>query len=352
MLFYDELLTIGQEVERIWLQPWTGATLLFALIRYISLLSRPIVLVAFFSPAWTKDSHRRSDYYSAVIMILRVWALWRKDRRILYILGFFYIVQVAFVGMALVYSKRVPLPPFLVGCILTGSSDLHTPTWLMPLFTDTAIFALTILRVVRYSREAKLGPNSILRTFVRDGVLYYFCVFSANLLNTLLYIFATEDLKAIGAGFSQTLTTVVITRLVLNLRSMHKGSMPDETQPCSAHIAAQKMSRLDFVIGSLGNTPNYDDNDGDEHDCNETTSHFTDGSKTLVNGSHSMKHRLRSDHWPAEKAKNSGTAQAPSSGNHNGNLDPYRYSFRMVQHPYRSSYTSRTISSANAVNEL
>lgn len=30
----------------------------------------------------------------------------------------------------------------------------------MPLFTDTAIFALTILRVIRYSKEAKLEPNS------------------------------------------------------------------------------------------------------------------------------------------------------------------------------------------------
>lgn len=89
LVWFFTVLTIGQEVsmessiaitfclqfvqvERIWLQPWTGATLLFALIRYISLLSRPIVLVAFFSPAWTKDVSNTQLFLWCLLIVFTV----------------------------------------------------------------------------------------------------------------------------------------------------------------------------------------------------------------------------------------------------------------------------------------
>jgi hypothetical protein len=40
-------------------------------------------------------------------MMLRVWALWHKDKRIIGILMFFIVVQVAFTGMALGYTRRL-----------------------------------------------------------------------------------------------------------------------------------------------------------------------------------------------------------------------------------------------------
>ncbi|GJJ15527.1 hypothetical protein Clacol_009805 [Clathrus columnatus] len=54
ILIYDHLITFGQEIEQIWTQPWTGATLLFALIRYISTLQRPIITAAFLSAEWSQ----------------------------------------------------------------------------------------------------------------------------------------------------------------------------------------------------------------------------------------------------------------------------------------------------------
>ena len=39
-------------------------------------------------------------------MMLRVYAIWGQDRRILAVLTFFWIVQVAFCSLALVYTQR------------------------------------------------------------------------------------------------------------------------------------------------------------------------------------------------------------------------------------------------------
>jgi hypothetical protein len=85
--------------------------------------------------------------------------------------------------------------------------------------------------------------------FARDGALYFLVMFLANLMNTLIYFvshclpldsprpksfidihlqLAPLDLRALGASFSQLITSVMISRLVLNLRSLsteyHSGS--------------------------------------------------------------------------------------------------------------------------------
>ncbi|KAF8510361.1 hypothetical protein BU17DRAFT_70100 [Hysterangium stoloniferum] len=254
MLLYDYLITLADEIEHVWNQPRSAVTYLFALNRYGSLLQRPVIVASFLSPAWSKNveacqhsvrfSGGSTVAFVAIIMILRVWAIWKKDKRIIAILGVFWVFQVAFSGMALGFSKREPI---------------HSPFWLMPLLTDTTVFALTLLRVFRYSKEAR--ENSLLRLLIRDGALYFLCICSANFLNVVLFLTATEDLKAIGAGFSQVITSVLVSRLVLNLRNVRSeqeatrgGSGRFASPPKSGVDAGVSQNTLgvDEILGALG----------------------------------------------------------------------------------------------------
>ena len=47
ILFYDYLITFGDEVQLFWRRKWTGATVLFILNRYIVLLVHIISLCSF-----------------------------------------------------------------------------------------------------------------------------------------------------------------------------------------------------------------------------------------------------------------------------------------------------------------
>ncbi|EIN08132.1 hypothetical protein PUNSTDRAFT_44735 [Punctularia strigosozonata HHB-11173 SS5] len=47
LLIYDHLLNFGEEVERIWKKPWTGASILFVLNRYLTPLEFIVVMTAF-----------------------------------------------------------------------------------------------------------------------------------------------------------------------------------------------------------------------------------------------------------------------------------------------------------------
>ncbi|KAF8151586.1 hypothetical protein B0H34DRAFT_801292 [Crassisporium funariophilum] len=227
MLIYDHLLTFPREVERIWKQPQTGATFLFLLVRYATLLEFIIIIDAFQDPKWTKDACNRFVQFEGasttvlvglceLIMILRVYAFYGRSTYVLSFLMLLWAVQIAISAIGLNTGFAVPLPPGQAGCILTGTSRIFPSLWVAPLVTDTCIFVLTLWRSRQLLREA--GKTPTLQIFLRDGVMYFFIIFLANLANTVIYIMSPEDLKAVGASFSQLITAVMVSRLVLNLR--------------------------------------------------------------------------------------------------------------------------------------
>jgi hypothetical protein len=136
--------------------------------------------------------------------------------------------------------------------------------WAAPLFTDACIFFLTLWRTARYYRK-KHAHMSTVQLVLRDGTIYFAVIFSANLMNTFIYFLAPEDLKAMGASFSQILTAIMISRLQLNLRRVSRpfeSSVypPDRSGPIEfgarhtpRHAASDKDTETTFFsIGNLG----------------------------------------------------------------------------------------------------
>jgi len=92
--------------------------------------------------------------------------------------------------------------------------------------------------------------------------MYFLVIFMLNLLNTLIFLvsarhrftlphhskmlqLAKEDLKVVGAQFTQLITSIMISRLVLNLRSAKDTiRYGDSTGPSGA---------IRFVAGAVGN---------------------------------------------------------------------------------------------------
>ncbi|KAF8164769.1 hypothetical protein B0H34DRAFT_210510 [Crassisporium funariophilum] len=263
MLIYDHILTFPQELDRIWRQKITGASFLFLLNRYVTPLQFIIILDAFHDPRWTKTACDKFVVFEGastaaligvceLIMILRVYALYGRSWKILTFLMVLWAGQIAVSAAGLHTGFAVPLPPFLVGCILTGSSPLFPSLWVAPLILDSCIFVLTLWRTRRYIRES--GKSPTLHIFMRDGALYFFIIFLANLMNTVIFFASPADLKAIGASFSQLITATMVSRLVLNLRS---ASSP--TSHPSAHgssynrrHARENSFVTHTIVGNLG----------------------------------------------------------------------------------------------------
>ncbi|KAF8992611.1 hypothetical protein BDQ17DRAFT_1369325 [Cyathus striatus] len=234
VFIYDHLLTLPEEVEKIWSQPFSFATLLFYINRYITHCQFIILQVEFYETNWPISVCDRYVKFAGattlclvavaeLIMILRVYALYLGNKYVLVFLLSVLVGQIIVMAWSVHFGIRVPLPPGFPGCVLTGSSSWMTGLWAAPVCTDTCIFLLTVWRAVKYRKNH--GISGTMQIIIRDGTIYFLVIFGANLMNCLIYLLAVEDLKAAGASFSQILTSILITRLQLNLRRNSSGSL-------------------------------------------------------------------------------------------------------------------------------
>ncbi|KIJ36546.1 hypothetical protein M422DRAFT_86236, partial [Sphaerobolus stellatus SS14] len=90
--------------------------------------------------------------------------------------------------------------------------------YVMPLVTDTVIFILTIK--ITNNQLPGMSRTPIIKKIRMSGLIYYGPIFSSNLANLIIFFIAPVDLKAVGASFCISLTSLMVSRLFLNLRSV------------------------------------------------------------------------------------------------------------------------------------
>ncbi|KAG8708924.1 hypothetical protein FRC09_000966 [Ceratobasidium sp. 395] len=83
---------------------------------------------------------------------------------------------------------------------------------------DSIITMLTVYKTTNYMR-INGKRDRLVQVILRDGLLYFVAILSANLCNCLTYYLAPAILRVIAAGFCQCITSVMVSRLQLNLRS-------------------------------------------------------------------------------------------------------------------------------------
>ncbi|KZV61749.1 hypothetical protein PENSPDRAFT_284360 [Peniophora sp. CONT] len=139
----------------------------------------------------------------AALCILRLYALYAKDRRVLW-------------GLSL---STVLLLVIAIYLITTANIHPHMFFWSVAplcsaLTTSHDVFLLTAIRAFRVWKA-----GLIVRVVLRDGVLYFSALAACNLVNIVVFVVATPLLKTTFASLTNVLSVTLISRLMLNLRS-------------------------------------------------------------------------------------------------------------------------------------
>ncbi|EMD39233.1 hypothetical protein CERSUDRAFT_122660 [Gelatoporia subvermispora B] len=246
ILYYDQCLTFHVEIEHFWKGfTFTLASVLFIINRYLSLLMTLPVLVesfAYFSElrCCQLQFFRGSSILLAQgvvlgILSMRIYALYNRSRRILALL----LITWAVVGAAGIWSissnKVLPLP--LVNdwhaCDLSLTNDqiraCLAVAWGGVLVLDTLMFALTVARTLR--SDALWRRRGLFYVILRDGAIYYATLTLANAINvtTLTVSTVPPQAKGIFATITNTVSSILISRLVLNLRVQGNQILPLQT---------------------------------------------------------------------------------------------------------------------------
>ncbi|THH14732.1 hypothetical protein EW146_g5634 [Bondarzewia mesenterica] len=96
----------------------------------------------------------------------------------------------------------------------------------MELGYDSLIFLLTLARTtyMHWTRQGTgPGTRTLVDKLIRDGAAYFAVIFSMNLAWVVMIMYAPTGLRAIASVPSACVTTVMITRITLNLRTTVYG---------------------------------------------------------------------------------------------------------------------------------
>ncbi|KAI0037050.1 hypothetical protein K488DRAFT_81545 [Vararia minispora EC-137] len=248
ILLYDHLLTLSEEVETVWKRKKTWILYLFLIVRYYAILA--VVIVAFGRGYFSTEMTRERWMFflplgitmpltilPGVLMIVRVYALWDRNRFVLYGLCTYLVAQMCAGLWQYTVSGGTPAPLPLDNyeyhfCIYLPPKSIgraSTMFVLMELTFDSIIFLLTITRTIymytrhRHTTRIKDQGSGLIENLVRDGAFYFGVIFSFNLSWVLMILYAPTNLRAIASIPSSCVTTIMICRITLNLRTTVYG---------------------------------------------------------------------------------------------------------------------------------
>jgi len=256
MLYYDYFLTLPMEIERFWPQrTFSWALFFFYLNRYLALLGQIPFILWNFLPQLSKAPHtclhlqKYHQYFVivaqivvGVLLIMRVYALYSRSRTVLALLCIAAGAVIIFGCWSVMTAKEDYYPiqspvPYL-GCSnsLTRSQAIHLASvWSCLFVFDTLVFVMTVAKAILVGRS---GDRTLIKLLLRDGSTYFLVLCLANLLNILGLVFGGPFFRGVGGTFTNALSVVMMSRLMLNLRSpsliQGKASMDTDSDFCSS----------------------------------------------------------------------------------------------------------------------
>ncbi|KAG2049333.1 hypothetical protein BDR06DRAFT_1023982 [Suillus hirtellus] len=259
---YDWALTLGQEIELVWRQPWSLMTVMYLGARYIGLIfyAAPSVLSSLIYAArnWTTALVGAMLW---VVIVTRLYAMYQRSRRILIFLVVTFLAAYIFTGVASVIATvHVSGEELIIfgthQCSYFYGEDialLVSIEWIVNTVWEVLALCLAIWIAVKHFRELRLGHSA--RGIVRDSftvlikthVLYFASFAAASCFLIVLDLsptFSTESPKVrIFSGLLDIFMVVqkctMGPRLTLSIREYHAKLVVDSD-------AATDMNSLAF----------------------------------------------------------------------------------------------------------
>ncbi|TFK37603.1 hypothetical protein BDQ12DRAFT_724055 [Crucibulum laeve] len=266
-LLYDHAITLDQEVARMWPARLSAGKLLFFINRYVltrldsTLRHNAIVLhlcYCVFYLRWLTVTTTISTSVVQGILMLRVWALHRRNKAALYVGYFFYFGGVAtliglvvkdYIGEDVIINDALSSLP---GCYATTVPSIIAGFWIAPLIVESVLFILVVSRAFIWWKNGSSTPR-ILSILARDSTIYFAVVFALLLANYLMFELGPPFLSSLLVSPSTTAGCILGSHMLLNLREL---ANPDDDPIGSAktHVVFALPSRRVWETSAMGLT--------------------------------------------------------------------------------------------------
>ncbi|KAJ7691025.1 hypothetical protein B0H17DRAFT_1201370 [Mycena rosella] len=203
-LIYDHILSLDHEIEFIWKRRKSLASYVYIWFEGVS----STLIIA------TVD----------VILLMRVWILFAKSSRLLYILAPMMLVEIGIMffiaAFTILHSNQyVHIGPILPGCYSTTVPKYFT---LYPVPSLVVTFTMFILTVYNCTMRLGLSFTSrnampLVNLFLRDGVYWFLAVVAVNPPQIIIWAVARPTLTEILIIPSIVVYSIIGSRVLLNI---------------------------------------------------------------------------------------------------------------------------------------
>ncbi|KAH7920900.1 hypothetical protein BV22DRAFT_768771 [Leucogyrophana mollusca] len=283
-LVWDYILTFADEVQYIWMAPWTLSKALFLVNRYGNLATQTFFrieetgLLSHGSQKWCHGFNVYATIYLFVatesihiLVLLRAWAIWGCTPRVAaWLISIYAIYSLLVLAMTVYGTSRSTFQTFQYLEDI-GVCVAYMPPYLWILFfpnfaLDTSAFAIIMRSLQKHSRACRrLYPSQLLHRLFKDAITFFLVNTFNNVFVILVMwtLYATSPKNMIALSFSTPLLSVAGQRLVLNLRGLR-------TQTYSRGQLSREVDRQIMAIQEgdanhwLAPTVPWRDDDGDD----------------------------------------------------------------------------------------
>jgi len=273
MLYYDYALTLPREIQFLWpphcKQGWF--TLACFLNRYIPIIGIFPIAISYIIPvniAQCKGLY--TIYYecfmivvqilAGILCIVRVYSLYARSRRILGLLVFSSTGSI-FTALVSIFLFRNAGSKTIIFVSPFGGCALYMPqiggrfaaiAWIGGLLFDSVIFSLTLYKAFAIGRRVNL-----VNVILRDGTMYFLVLSLMNLANIMTLLFAAPFLKGTITSHMNVLSSILVNRLVLNLREQAANQSPTTFETVGSFRAAIPVSPDPLSMTSVQHHPPF-----------------------------------------------------------------------------------------------
>ncbi|GAA5847020.1 hypothetical protein JCM3766R1_005900 [Sporobolomyces carnicolor] len=243
ILVWDTISTLRVEYEVIWKRQWTLLKAVYLLNRYGTLVLEILSAAVILTPM-SQDACHRIYWIQPLtivfviiicqsIMAVRIFAIYERERRMGYLLGI--LVALEAIGCIAASTRIVPLNLFpliadaleLNGCLVVAKEGEAGRVVLIlavfPFTFDTIILALAAYRSISLHRKYRV-KIPLLRTVVRDGLLYYLAISATHVATTVLWFQNDITVKSFNVPSSIVIPSLMCSRLILSLLMRSKNT--------------------------------------------------------------------------------------------------------------------------------
>ncbi|XP_006460424.1 hypothetical protein AGABI2DRAFT_68163, partial [Agaricus bisporus var. bisporus H97] len=261
---FDYILTVHHEIEYIWESKWNLVKILFLLTRYLPFIDCVVVFIRKFARTIPTTNCCAVAYqYSAcflphigisraegiiVLLTIRAWAVWEKDRRLTIMLAIFFasFCVVEWVMMGLFLKPLEPLQRPWIVCGTLHINQLLSACWVVLMVYDAAIFSLIAVQAWRTFRS--WGDVPLTRIIYHDGIIYFAYLFCLSLLNVVIILKFPKQYVNLLSLLERVVHSVLTCRIILHIRHLtSKRTRPPEFDQIHLKDLTVGESNINFI---------------------------------------------------------------------------------------------------------